>query len=179
VRTLAGYYLRKGDGAPPSRSIRKLVEMEPTAATPAPLRQLSGARPDARRADAQSAYEKSLELATDETRGEVVQRVASYYYERERYDEAEKTLQAGIEARKDDLDLIYALARFYHSRGDKAKADAMIEQATSARPNEAKPFLILSAYPRPHGDLAGALEAAESDRGRTGDATASCARPSC
>lgn len=160
VRTLAGYYLRKGDRSTAEPLYQKLVEMEPTAASQL-LYAGFLALDRTRDADAESAYQKSLELATDETRGEVVQRVASYYYERERYEEAEKTLQAGIEARKDDLDLIYALARLYHSRGDKAKADAMIEQATSARPNEAKPFLILSAYRGRNGDLAGALDAAE------------------
>jgi tetratricopeptide (TPR) repeat protein len=77
--------------------------------------------------------------------GRVVQRVASYYYARERYDEAEKTLKDALEVRKDDLDLIYSLARFFNSRGDKAKADSMIEQATSAKPDDPKPFLILSA----------------------------------
>ena len=160
VGALASYYVRKGDRDTAEPIFQKLVEMDPSA----PSQLLYGgflASDRTRDADAEAAYKKSLELAKDENRAEVVQRVASYYYGRERYDDAEKTLKDGLEARKDDLDLIYALARFYNSRGDKAKADAMIEQATSARPNDSKPFLILSAYRGRNGDLAGALEAAE------------------
>ena len=160
IRTLAGYYVRKGDRATAEPLYQKLVEIEPSAAS----QLLYGgflALDKARDADAESAYKKALEVAKEENKGEVAQRVASYYYARERYDEAEKTLKDGIAARKDDLDLIYALARFYHSRGDQAKADAMIEQATGAKPNDVKPFLILSAYRGRNGDLPGALDAAE------------------
>ena len=160
VGALASYYVRKGDRDTAEPIFQKLVEMDPSA----PSQLLYGgflASDRTRDADAEAAYKKSLELAKDENRAEVVQRVASYYYGRERYDDAEKTLKDGLEARKDDLDLIYALARFYNSRGDKAKADAMIEQATSAKPNDPKPFLILSAYRGRNGDVMGALEAAE------------------
>ena len=160
VRTLAGYYVRKGDRATAEPLYQKLVEMEPTA--PSQLLYAGFLALDkARDADAEIAYKKALEVAKEEEKGEVTQRVASYYYARERYDEAEKTLKDGLEVRKDDLDLIYALARFYHSRGDQAKADSMIEQATSAKPNDVKPFLILSAYRGHNGDLPGALDAAE------------------
>jgi tetratricopeptide (TPR) repeat protein len=160
VGALAGYYLRKGDRDSAEPLYQKLVEMDPSAASQL-LYAGFLALDRTRDADAEAAYKKSLELAKDENRGEVVQRVASYYYGRERYDEAEKALKDGLEARKDDLDLIYALARFYHARGDKAKADSMIEQATSAKPNDSKPLLILSAYRGRNGDLAGALDAAE------------------
>jgi tetratricopeptide (TPR) repeat protein len=160
IRTLAGYYVRKGDRATAEPLYQKLLEKEPTAAS---YLLYAGflALDRARDADAEAAYQKALEVAKEENKSDVVQRIASYYYARERYDEAEKTLKDGIAAKPDDLDLIYALARFYHSRGDKAKADSMIEQATSAKPNDPKPFLILSAYRGRNGDLPGALEAAE------------------
>ncbi|RIL01570.1 MAG: hypothetical protein DCC71_17460 [Proteobacteria bacterium] len=160
VRTLAGYYVRKGDRAAAEPLYLKLAQMEPTATS----HMLLGgfyALDRLRDSDAEAAYRKALEVAKDEEKAEVYQRIASHFYARERYEEAEKTLTDAIEARPGDLDLLYALARFHHSRGDKAKADAMIEQATQAKPGEPKPFLILSAYRGRNGDLPGALEAAE------------------
>jgi tetratricopeptide (TPR) repeat protein len=160
VRTLAGYYVRKGDRASAEPLYVTLVTKDPSAANQL-LYAGFLALDRTRDADAEAAYQKALEVAKDENKGDVVQRIASYYFARERYDDAEKTLKDGVAARPEDLDLIYALARFYHSRGDKAKADSMIEQATSAKPNDPKPFLILSAYRGRNGDLAGALESAE------------------
>jgi tetratricopeptide (TPR) repeat protein len=160
VRTLAGYYVRKGDRAAAEPLYVQLVTADPSA--PNELLYAGFLALDrSRDADAETHYKKALEVAKDEEKSDVVQRIASYYFARERYDEAEKTLKDGIAAKPDDLDLIYAMARFYHSRGDKAKADAMIEQATSAKPNDPKPFLILSAYRGRNGDLEGALAAAE------------------
>jgi tetratricopeptide (TPR) repeat protein len=160
VRTLAGYYVRKGDRAAAEPLYLQLIESDPTAANQL-LYAGFVALDRERDAEAEAAYLKALEVANDENKSDVYQRIASYYFAREQYDEAEKTLKDGIEGRPEDLDLIYALARFYHSRGDKAKADAMIEQATSAKPDDPKPFLILSAYRGRNGDLPGALEAAE------------------
>ena len=60
----------------------------------------------------------------------------------------------------DKLDLIYALARFHTAQGDEEKADALIEQATAAEPDKARPYLILSAYRDRNEDLEGALAAA-------------------
>lgn len=161
VRTLAGYYVRKGDRAAAEQLYLKLVEQDPGAASQM-LYASFLALDRLRDSDAEAAYRKALEVATDEQKAEAYQRIATHYYARERYDEAEKTLTDAVAARPEDLDLIYALARFYHSRGDRAKADAMIEQATQARPGETKPFLILSAYRGRNGDLQGALEAAEA-----------------
>lgn len=161
VRTLAGYYVRKGDRPTAEEYYLKLAQIDP-GATSQMLYAGFLALDRLRDADAEAAYQKALEVATDEQKAEVYQRIAAHYYARERYDEAEKTLTDAVAARPEDLDLIYALARFYHSRGDRAKADAMIEQATQAQPGEIKPFLILSAYRGRNGDLPGALEAAES-----------------
>ena len=61
-----------------------------------------------------------------------------------------------------DLEIIYALARFYGARGDNAKADAMVEEATKAKPKEVAPYLTLSAYRGRKGDLQGALDAVEA-----------------
>jgi tetratricopeptide (TPR) repeat protein len=160
VRTLAGYYVRKGDRPAAEELYVKLTEMDP-GATSQLLYASFLALDRLRDTDAEAAYAKALEIASDEQKAEVHQRIAAHYFARERYAEAEKTLTDAVDARPGDLDLIYALARFYHSRGDRAKADGMIEQATQAKPGETKPFLILSAYRGRNGDLAGALEAAE------------------
>jgi tetratricopeptide (TPR) repeat protein len=160
VRTLAGYYVRKGDRAAAEPLYQQYTKMEPSAASQV-LYAGFLALDRARDADAEAAYRQALEVAKEEEKGEIYQRMAAHYYARERYDEAEQLLTDAIQTRPDDLDLIYALARFYHSRGDKAKADAMMEQATEAKPGEAKPFLILSAYRGRNDDLDGALEAAE------------------
>jgi tetratricopeptide (TPR) repeat protein len=88
--------------------------------------------------------------------------LASFYYSRQRYDDAERVLSEALEKKPDDLDLLYVLARFYGARGDQARADAMIEEATRARPDDVQPWLVLSAYRGRQGDLAGALEAADA-----------------
>lgn len=160
LRTLAGYHVRRGDREAAEPLYDELVERKPTAGNHL-LRAGFLALDRERDADAEAAYAKAFELATDEEKPDVTQRLASFYFARERYDEAEKTLQTAIEQRPEDLDLLYSLARFYHSRGAPEKADAMIQQATAARPQEVKPYLILSAYRGRNGDLAGALEAAE------------------
>lgn len=160
LRTLAGFLVRKGDPAAAEPLLRQLVEKDPSARSYFQLGAfLSQDR--ARDAEAEAAYRKGLELAKEDERADAYQRLASFFYQRERYDEAEKTLQDGLAATDEDLDLIYALARYYHSRGAKDRADQMIEEATKAKPGEVAPYLILSAYRGRNGDVPGALEAAE------------------
>jgi tetratricopeptide (TPR) repeat protein len=160
LRTLAGFLTRKGDLAAAEPLFRQLVEQDPSAQSYFQL----GAfltQDRARDAEAEEAYRKGLEVAKDEEKSDAYQRLASFFYQRERYDEAEKILQEGVEATDDDLDLIYALARFYHSRGARDRADQMIEEAARSKPDEVGPYLILSAYRGRNADLPGALEAAE------------------
>jgi len=160
LRTLAAFLARKGDRAAAEPLFRKLVTQDPSAKS---WFQLAGflSQDRKRDAEAEEAYRKGLGAATDKEKPEAYQRVASFFYQRERYDEAEKILKEGLDATDHDLDVIYALARFYHSRGAKDRADAMIEEATRARPDEVQPYLILSAYRGRNGDLDGALAAAE------------------
>ena len=160
LRTLAAFLTRKGDLAGAEPLFRKIVEMDPTTRSHFQLAAFL-AQDRARDAEAEEQYRKGLEVATDEEKPVAYQRIASFYYQRERYDEAEKVLQEGVAALEDDLDLIYALARFYHSRGARDRADQMIREAAEARPDEVGPYLILSAYRGRNGDMQGALEAAE------------------
>jgi len=161
LRGLAAFLARSGDRAAAEPLFRQLVEKDPSAQS---WMQLGAflALDRSRDEEALQAYRKGLEVATDEEKPDAYQRLASFYYERERYDEAEKVLQEGLEATSDNLDVMYALARFYHSRGDKKRADEMIEEAAKSKPGEVAPYLILSAYRGRNGDAAGALEAAES-----------------
>ncbi|MCL4685325.1 tetratricopeptide repeat protein [Myxococcota bacterium] len=160
LRTLAAFLARKGDHAAAESLFRKLVEMDPSAQSWFQLAGFLSLDRD-RDAAALAAFRTGLELAEGDALVDAYQRLASFYYQRERYDESEKTLQEGIDASDRNIEMIYALARFYHSRGDPQRADQMIEEATEARPDEVAPLLILSAYRGRNGDIDGALEAAE------------------
>ncbi|MDJ0869998.1 MAG: tetratricopeptide repeat protein [Myxococcota bacterium] len=161
VRLLANFHVRKGSRDAAGPLYVKLTEMAPTAPSYFALGSFL-AQDRERDSEAEAAYRKALEVATDEERAGAYRRLASFFYARERFDEAESTLQQGIESTEGDLDVIYAMARYYHSRGAPDKADAMIQEATRAQPDEVRPFLILSAYRGRNDDLEGALEAAES-----------------
>ena len=160
VRTLAAFFVRKGDRVSAEPLYKQGIELEPSARSYLLIGGFLAEDP-ARAKEAEAAYRKALELAKDEERPDAYQRLASYYYARERYDESEAVLKEGVEKTGKNLDLIYSLARFYHSRGAKDRADAMIEEATVAQPNDVRPLLILSAYRGRNNDLTGALDAAE------------------
>jgi tetratricopeptide (TPR) repeat protein len=160
LRTLAAFLTRAGDLATAEPMFRQLVEKDPSTQSWFQLGAFLAVDRE-RDAEAEQAFRSGLGVAKEEEKSEAHQRLASFYYQRERYDEAEKVLQDGIESTEDDLDLIYALARFYHSRGAQDRADAMIEEAARSKPDEVAPYLILSAYRGRNGDLPGALEAAE------------------
>jgi tetratricopeptide (TPR) repeat protein len=114
-----------------------------------------------RDADAEAVYREALANAKPEERTIATTVVANFLASRERFDEAEATLEQAIAAQPDNVELIYALAGFYGSRGQKAEADRMVEQATAAQPDKPEPWLVLSAYRGRAGDVEGALEAAE------------------
>jgi tetratricopeptide (TPR) repeat protein len=160
LRTLAAFFARTGDQAAAEPLFRQVVELDPSARSWFQLAGFLSLDRD-RDAEALAAFQQGLEQAEGDERAAAYQRLASFHYQRERYDEAEKTLQEGIEATDRNIDVIYALARFYHSRGAQDRADQMIEEATQAQPDEVAPLLILSAYRGRNGDLEGALEAAE------------------
>lgn len=159
---LAGnYYLRQGLREEAEPYFRKLTEVQPTFSSWAAYAGFL-AQDRARDAEAEAAYQRAGELAGDEERPLAERVLASFYYSRERYGDAERVLTAAVEARPQDLDAIYVLARFYAARGDEKRADAMIEEATRAKPDDVKPHLVLSAYRGRKGDLEGALAAADA-----------------
>ncbi len=158
ILLLANYYRRQGERQKAEPLFRRLVETSPGYVSYAALAGfLAGDR--ARDAETEEVYELAVESADEEERIRALRILASFYYGRARFEEAEATLQRALEARPEDLELIYLLARFYLSRGEKEKADGMIELATQARPDEVEPYLILSRYRFQTGEKELALEA--------------------
>src|SRR5690606_12992656 len=86
-RTLAGFLARQGDYAAAEPLFREIVEQDPSTRSyfqlGAFLTQVGG-RDD----EAEVAFRKGIEVAQPEQRGDAYQRFASFYYQRERYDEA-------------------------------------------------------------------------------------------
>ncbi|MFQ5415886.1 MAG: tetratricopeptide repeat protein [Myxococcota bacterium] len=139
----------------------KLVATHPDyGAYDALARFIARGRDQSRDAEVEAAYRKAIEVAlpAEVPRGYKV--LAGFQYSRDRIDDSIATLEEGIEKSEEKLDLIYTLARFHSSQGNQEKANALIEQATVAAPDTARPFLILSAHRDQNEDLAGALEAA-------------------
>lgn len=158
---LANFHRSQGDRAAAEPLLRRLVEQDPGFASYRALAGFLTEEPE-HDAETESLYRKAVEVAEGKQLTTGVQTLAGFYYARERFDEAEAVLRAGIERSGNDLDLVLALARFYDVRGEAERADEVIEQATRARPGEVQPYLILSAYRGQRGDTEAALEAAEA-----------------
>ena len=96
MRTLAGYDVRKGDRSTAEPLYQKLVEVGPERGEPAALRRLprrstAHATPRPRRPS-----EGDRDREADEESADASSALASFYYARERYDEAVKMLKDGI-----------------------------------------------------------------------------------
>lgn len=121
---------------------------------------ISRGRDRSRDAEVEAAYRKAIEAAEPAQLPRGYKSLAGFQYSRDRIADSIATLEEGVEKSEEKLDLIYTLARFHTSEGNHEKADALIEQATVAAPDTARPFLILSAHRDQNDDLPGALEAA-------------------
>lgn len=115
-----------------------------------------------RDAEARASYEKAVELAEGDARIGAYSVLASYHYVRDRFPDAVSTLEKGIEATENSVDLIYLLARMYREKGDQAKADLLAQRATEVKPDDYHTHLVLSAYRDQIGDYEGALTAARN-----------------
>jgi tetratricopeptide (TPR) repeat protein len=140
-------------------SFRHLAQVHPTFPGWAALATFLAA--EERDAEAEAAYRRGIEVAEPAERTTATTALSSFLLGRDRPDEAEQVLREALDADPENVELIYALARFYHAAGRTAEADAMIEQAARAEPGASKPLLLLSSYRGRIGDLPGALEAAE------------------
>ncbi len=137
---------------------RRVAKIEPGFASHAALAGFLASMD--RDEEAEATFHQALELSEPDERVGAYTMLANFLMTRERADDAEAILRKGIDAEK-NVELIYTLARFYHSQGRREQADAMIQEATEADPSDPKPFLLLSTYRGQNGDLDGALEAAE------------------
>ncbi len=160
ILLLGNHYRVQGDRESAEPLFRKLTEVDGSFTAWVAWGGFLSEDP-AREADAEAAYRKGVEIADEDQKSVAYRSLASFYHRRERVGDAEQVLKDAIEARPDDLDLIYLLARMYRGQGRKAEADEMIESATLARPDDVQPFLILSLYRGRQGDRDGALAAAE------------------
>ena len=157
---LANFHRERGDRQAAEPLYHRLTEVKPAFASWAALAGFLATDRE-RDGDAERAYRSALESAQPAQTVLAHSLLANFYFARERFEDAERTLREGLEAQPDNLDMIYALARFYNSQGDPQRADEMIQEATQARPDDPAPFLVLSAFRGRQGDLDGALEAAE------------------
>jgi tetratricopeptide (TPR) repeat protein len=157
----ANYYLRQGLREEAETHFLRITEVKPGFSSWAAYGGFLAQDGD-RDVEAEDAYKKGRDLAEEDQKILAERVLASFYYSRERFEEAEQVLTSALAERPGDLDLLYVLARFYAARGDQDRADKMIEEATRAKPDEVQPWLVLSAYRGKQGDLEGALEAADS-----------------
>jgi tetratricopeptide (TPR) repeat protein len=149
----------QGKKAEAEAGFRKLTELHPAVGSWTALAAfLAG---EGRDAEAEAAFRRSIEVAKPEERTAAWSALASFLIAKDRPADAEQVLKGALADEPDNLELIYALARFYHGSGRTAEADGMIEEATRAKPNEVAPLLLLSSYRGRVGDLRGALEAAD------------------
>jgi len=161
ILLLANFLRSRGDRDAAEPLYREITEKDPSFAAWVAWASFLAEEPE-RVEEAETAYRKALELADEEQRSLGYRTLASFYYRLGQVEDAEAVLREGIEARPDDLQLIYLLARFYRSQGRAAEADEMIQSATRARPDDVQPQLILSLYRGRQGDREGALAAAEA-----------------
>ena len=157
----ANFLRRNNDREGAETQFREASRLAPSPAT---FIALAGflAEGGERDADAEAAYKKALELSKDDEIIGAYSVLGSFYYLRDRFPEAVTTLEQGIEASGNSVDLIYLLARMYREKGDQAKADLLAQKATEVKPDDFHTHLVLSAYRDQIGDLDGALEAARN-----------------
>ena len=111
--------------------------------------------------EVEEVYLKTIEVAEPEKLQQAYVILGGFYYRTERFDDAVKILRKGIDELDETLDLIYLLSSIYNMEGQTEKADALVEEATVASPDQVYPYMILSEYRGRRQDLDGALAAVE------------------
>ena len=157
---LANYHRRNGDRSTAGAQFEAAAQKVPTKQTLLALASFYS-EDRTRDADAEAAYRKALELAKPEEAATPYALLGNFYFARDRWDEGVAVVEKGIEVVPEPLDLIYALARMYRSKGDVKKADELMERATQKQPDQVRPWLALSSYRGSQGDLPGGLAAVE------------------
>jgi len=159
LANMVQFQARRGDYAAARPYLDRQIELDPSYFSYAALgrhRTQAGEY-----AEAEEAFKKSLELATKHKDG-AYRNLAGFYFNRNQPDEAVATLEAGIDAVSEGkLDLIYLLARFHASQGNRDAADELVTRATEDAGDDPQPWLVLSSYRSRDGDVEGALEAVD------------------
>ncbi len=157
---LAQFYQRRANDGAAEPLLREWVESDSGYASQTALARFL-ARNRNRDSEAEATFRTALASASEDEQVGAYRNLAGFFFNRNRFDEAEEVLETAIEAIKDEIDLIYLLARFHRSRGNQTKANELMEEATRADPTDPLPFLVLSAYRGSQRDLDGALAAVD------------------
>ncbi|HXV37081.1 MAG TPA: tetratricopeptide repeat protein [Myxococcota bacterium] len=139
---------------------RKLVEMERSVANLTSLATFLAQDPE-RDAETEQTFLEAAQVAGPADQVSAHQNVASFYFQRERFDEATAYLEKVIPTAEQRVPLIYLLARLHVAQGNTEKADQLIAEATEVDPGDPAPYLTLSGHLGRKGDVDGALQAAE------------------
>jgi tetratricopeptide (TPR) repeat protein len=151
---------RNGNREAAEDYFRKWIEMDNSATSQTEFAAFL-TQDRARDDETEQVFMAATRLAEGEEQIRAHQNVASFYFQRERFDEATAYLEAVIPSVEDPVALIYLLARLHVAQGNNEKADALIAEATEVDPTNPVPYLTLSGHLGRQGDAAGALAAAE------------------
>jgi tetratricopeptide (TPR) repeat protein len=151
---------RHGDREAAEPYFLKLVEMDPSVSSYTSLAAFFVQDRD-RDAETEQAFLDATRVAEGEEQVRAHQNVASFYFQRERFEEATAYLERVIPTVDEPVPLIYLLARLHVAEGNEEKADGLIAEATEIDPTDPVPYLTLSGHLGRQGDVPGALAAAE------------------
>ncbi|MEE2676936.1 MAG: tetratricopeptide repeat protein [Myxococcota bacterium] len=164
MRALARSEMRVGQKEEARAVWEKLVEVHPTFANYTLLAraatQLVDDPEEAFALREQSAL-RALEVAEGDDRPGAYEQAASFYVIADRTPEAFALLEKGVEVEEDPVDVMYILARLHQGEGNAAEADAILEKASLARPDDPSAHRVLAAFRARAGDFERALESIE------------------
>ncbi len=155
---IAQYHRVRGDRESAEAVYRRIVEVEPTSFSHSEFASFL-ARDRLRDDEAEKAYREALKVANPKELPIATKLLASFLSSRDRLDEAIEVVERGIESVEDPLSLTYLLALIHRIRGNTARADEIIAEASAARPDDPRPHVYLSNHLAAQGDLDGALAA--------------------
>jgi tetratricopeptide (TPR) repeat protein len=158
LRLLGNYYTRRGEKDAAGPAYEKLAEVAPEFNSFVALAShyVQNQKPE----DAERSYKKAIEVAKPEDLSKAYGFLASFYYNQNRFEDAIRTLDLGIdELKQDPLDLIYLQSNLYEMHGDTAKAEELVRNAPARKPGDVRPFLVLSQYEARRGRVAESLAA--------------------
>lgn len=167
--SLAALYQQSDQSDMAEVKIRESLEHDPTTLAHTMLAALVNSR-DGDDAEIEASLQKAVELAGGkDEEGEqsqdltaAYQNLASFYFDRERPEDAIRTLEEGIaNVENDKIELNDVLVRYYRAEGQVEKVDEVMERATEFVSTDSAPWLSISNVRAQRGDVQGAMEAAE------------------